>query len=283
MQTPSCFIGVVSYERSRFAINQGDQGFAAQLRDALTQRGVTASIAINTANLHDPDALPVDEALLQASLTAEIDSAVAWDDYLGRTGTRVRAGHALRRARRAWRRLSPPSPALVTRLLNIELSHIDLMRRGLTEKADWLLIIEDDASTSDLDDCADGLLGLMRTAPAALQFANVSESFPLPALGIEHLLTHVEMPWRGTRNRDILGADRPVTNTVCAILYRADFVRRLLAQFEQLPMTPVLPIDWKLNEALMAMHRRGELGAGSCWLVSPAPIDQLSMRDGAEP
>ena len=118
----------------------------------------------------------------------------------------------------------------------------------------------------------------MDAAPESVAYVNVSESFPLDALGIEHLLTPTDVPWAGTANRGVLSASRPVTNTVCAILYRAQFARDLLAEFAQMPMTPVLPIDWKLNDALMRMNADGRLGPGSCWLVSPAPIDQLSMR-----
>ena len=72
-----------------------------------------------------------------------------------------------------------------------------------------------------------------------------------------------------------------MTNTVCAILYRAAFVRDLLAAMDALPMEPVVPIDWKLNLALMRMFDDGRLVAGDCWQVEPGPIDQLSMRTEA--
>jgi hypothetical protein len=75
-----------------------------------------------------------------------------------------------------------------------------------------------------------------------------------------------------------LAASRPVTNTVCAILYRATFLRDLVAEMESLPMTPVVPIDWKLNIALMNMFESGSLLNGDCWNVTPGPMDQLSMR-----
>ncbi len=167
---------------------------------------------------------------------------------------------------------------MIRRLINIELSHVDLMRTGLASGAGWILILEDDAASLDASDCAAGLCGLMASAPSSVAFINVSESFSHEELGIDGLLQPAPAQWAGPRSREVLTAARPVTNTVCAILYRADFVGALLDAFDRMPMTPVVPIDWKLNEAIMQLHAAGDLGSGSCWLVSPAPIDQLSMR-----
>ena len=43
-------------------------------------------------------------------------------------------------------------------------------------------------------------------------------------------------------------------------------------------MTPVAPIDWKLNRALMELWRDGALGPSDCWWVEPGPIVQRSMH-----
>jgi len=53
-------------------------------------------------------------------------------------------------------------------------------------------------------------------------------------------------------------AQRPVTNTVCAVLYRRSFLAHILAKLEDIPTYPVVPIDWKLNRALMNMNKFGE-------------------------
>ena len=280
MSQPALFIGVVSHEGSRFAISQGPDGLAARLRDHWDGE-LTAEVRVNTENVHDPDALPVDAVLIQKSLSAQESIENAWMSYVraGRPrGLRDGAKSLLRWGLRQWRRVRRPGPGGVTRLINIELSHVDLLRRGLASGAPWILIVEDDAYAADIADCGAGLQRLMQEAPSHVAYINVSESFPLSELGIEHLLTPAGATWAGTVNRDVLASSRPVTNTVCAILYRADFVDALLDEFDRMPMTPVIPIDWKLNDALMRMHADGRLGPGSCWLVSPAPIDQLSMR-----
>lgn len=282
MSEVDCFIGVVSHEGSRFAVSQGPDGLAALLKDRFVESGVTTGVQVNTANLHDHAALPIDAGTVQQTLSAELRLQGEWAAYLraGESGSVSDAARSVvRSARRAVRRFRAPSPKSVTRLVNIELSHLDLLRAGLASGAPWILILEDDAFAPDLSDCSEGLLGLMRDCPASVDFINVSQSFSNAELGISHLLTSLTQPvWAGSIDRAIFAASRPVTNTVCAILYRRDFVREVVTVMDALPMTPVVPIDWKLNIALMQLFELGHLRDGSCLLVDPAPIDQMSMR-----
>ena len=127
-------------------------------------------------------------------------------------------------------------------------------------------------------DLTNGLVDLLQGAPNNVQFINVSESFDVSELGIDHLLSATDIDWAGSATRRVVSASRPVTNTVCAIAYRASFAADLLREFSSMPMRPVVPIDWKLNKALMSMNASGALGPESCWWVIPGPIDQLSMR-----
>ncbi len=269
---------MVSHARSRFAVSQGPNGLAAGLADPL---GTAVTVHVNDADLPDPALLPVDGPLIQQSLTAQMRLEDEWVAYLraGRPiSTRALGASSLRHGLRWWRRLRPPGPGPITRLINIELSHIDLMRAGLASGAEWILILEDDAFAADLDDCAAGLASLLHQAPGSVAYVSVSQSFSNDRLGIGHLLTGAPLEWGGSVPRAVLSASRPVTNTVCAMLYRRWFLVDLLAEFASMPMTPVVPIDFKLNAALMRMHAGGRLGAGACWLVSPAPIDQMSMQ-----
>jgi hypothetical protein len=277
-ESPELFIGVVSHARSRFAVSQGPRGLAAGLADRL---GPTVTVQVNDADLHDPAVLPVDSRLIQQSLTAQLHLEDAWVAYLraGRPASaRTLAASTLRHGLRWWRRLRSPGPGPVTRLINIELSHLDLMRAGLASGAEWILILEDDAFAADLGDCAAGLEALLVDAPQSVAYVSISESFSNARLGIEHLLTPASADWGGSVHRSVLSASRPVTNTVCAVLYRRWFLVDLVPEFAAMPMTPVVPIDFRLNAALMRMHGRGRLGPGACWLVSPAPIDQMSMQ-----
>ena len=276
------FIGVVSHEGSRFAVSQGPGGLAAVLAARLCSLGQSVQVEVSTVDAYDPERLPITPAMVSACLTAQVHLDRRWARYLGRArGPRWWATHGLRWVRRAEQLVRPPGPKLVERLLNIEMAHFALLRSGLATGADWVLILEDDASSVEVVDCAAGLAWLMSSRADERQpaYVNISQSFALDELGISDLLTVApDASWAGDAPRHILSSARPATNTVCAILYRVSFVRELLAVTDALPMEPVVPIDWKLNLALMQMFSSGALGAGDCWFVDPAPIDQLSMR-----
>ena len=281
MTVPSLFIGVVSYEGSKYLQAQGPEGLAAQLATALRERGRECLVKIDTSNRLDTTQTPVSDADVQAALSAQVQLEGEWDRYIRashRSIVRGRAHTALRWLRRGWQRFAPPGKSMIERLLNIELAHQELLRQGITSYAPWIVILEDDASSTDIDDLADGLTDLLERAGTSVQFINLSESFDLSELGINHLLGNSDYSWHGSVARSVLSAHRPVTNTVCAIAYRSSFAEQLLAAYASMPIRPVVPIDWKLNQALMDMHATGSLGAGSCWWVVPGPIDQLSMR-----
>ena len=171
-----------------------------------------------------------------------------------------------------------PRPQLVSRLLNIEASHHDLMKRGLESGSDYVLILEDDAFSDQLADLANGISGLMK-ASSTPAFVNLSESFSVSELGVGHLLTvKADTLWKGDDSRVVYLANRPITNTVCAILYSREFLANVVQEMEALPMEPVLSIDWKLNVALMNLYEADGLGDLECWWVEPAPIKQMSMH-----
>ena len=282
MSAASLFIGVVSHEGTRFPAAQGPEGLAALLSAQLTDRGVPHSVVVDVTNRWDTAADPIKAEDVQGALSAQVNLGDEWSRYL--RGHRPRSVKSaalsiLRRGKRRWRRFAPPPTVMVERLLNIELAHTALLDAGVASGAQWMLILEDDAFSDDVCDLADGLVDLIKTASKDVQFVNLSESFDVAELGIARLLVRAPVAWKGTSARTVLSASRPVTNTVCAIAYRSDFAQRLLDVYAQMPIRPVVPIDWKLNAALMQMFGSGELGEGSCWWVVPGPIDQLSMRD----
>ncbi len=291
------FIGVVSHVGSRFAANGGPDGLAQRLSNELTDLGISCALQINLDDDYDPATLPIDAELVATSLDAQLEIERDWAAYLAEGGgpaPRPWAGvvTALRRlrARRRYERstgnvASDTGARMIRRLLNIELSHRRLLRAGIDAGPPWILILEDDADCTTVNDCARGVAGIVsladerdsgRTHPACL---NLSQSFSTTRLGINGLLRPApDVMWQGSEPRHVLAAMRPVTNTVCAIMYSRDFTRGLLDALDRMPLVPVIPIDWKLNAVLMSMYRAGDLGSGDCWLVEPAPIVQMSMH-----
>jgi len=272
-------IGVVSYLGSHFSESQGDSGLGRTLERALAARGIEVEARISTQDVGHRYGVQVTPQAVQASLTEQLSMQRRWSKFLRqRRDLHWWGSYGLRLARRAIQRVDPPPVSMVTRLVNIEAAHRDLLTWGAESGSDWVLILEDDAMSDDVRDLAEGLCGIVRSGQSPC-YVNLSESFSSAALGVEHLLSVTDdTRWEGSRARAILQSELPISNTVCAILYRGDFAQRLVVAHEELPLEPVLPIDWKLNAALMLMHSRGQISTGDCWLVEPAPILQMSMR-----
>jgi len=274
MTAPEVFIGLVSHTKSRFAFNQGERGPAKALGQELHNRGVTVEVRINTHNRLDTATFPLTPRMSVDSVAGELTLERRWHAFLGgKKSARFTARMAVRRAKLALDRLQGGNTAVVERLLNIEYSHVDLMKAGVESGAAWILILEDDAGARDMAALAELIEYLVRT-DVPPQLVSLSESFTLDELGIAHLLHP-----HGPQDMHLFRCDRPVTNTVCAIAYRRDFLEKLVAELQALPVEPIVPIDWRVNEALMSLWDRGVIGAGDCWLTDPAPIVQLSMHD----
>lgn len=298
MDAITCFIGVVSHASSGFGVNQGPEGLGSRLAQALSDLGCRSEVVVNTGNLWDerldPGALDsqwavnLDRSAVQRSLTEQLALERRWSGYLGHPPSlRDRFRNTALRLGRLRRLIQSPAPSTLRRLLNIELSHLDLWQRGVKSGASWILVFEDDAFSADIHDLAAGIVGLTSES-CRLAYVNMSRSFDASELRIENLLRHEQhMQWHGSQHRELLIAARPITNTVCAIAYHRDFLIKLLETWRELPVDPVVPIDWKLNEALMQMHRKGDFALsdsefGACLIVMPEPIVQGSMSSGIE-
>jgi len=275
----SLAIGVVSHVGSRYSDNQGAGGLGQQLAKALTDLGTQVEVRINTEDAGHRYRVEATPEAVQASLTEQIRIHEAWSGFLRQQkGLGWWLNYGLRHGRRGLQKVFPPPVSMISRLLNIEASHRDLLEWGDACGSDWTLILEDDAKAENLSDTVRGVNGIIRsTQPPS--YVNLSASFSVAELGVEHLLTPIQHEeWQGSIQRAVLRAEVPITNTVCAILYRSDFARTISRLLDELPMEPVLPIDWKLNAALMLASERGDIEPGACWQVEPAPILQMSMR-----
>ena len=169
---------------------------------------------------------------------------------------------------------------MIRRLANIETSHLALMELAMASGAQWALILEDDAQVADPATFAGELVSFAERYGEESQplYVNLSRSFELHALRIEHLMRHVGT-WSDDGTVELLASSRPVTNTVCAVLYRGMFLGDLAGVMRSIPLHPVVPIDWKLNHALMELTARTRIRDADCWTASPAPVIQGSMAE----
>jgi hypothetical protein len=284
----SVFLGLVTYEGSRFADSSGPDGLVPTVARCLDEHGLRTTVRVNARDAYSPSLLQLTRAEVVHSIDAELDVEGRWRAYVSppRSPLAMRAFMAARRARRRiayappWRGdlgVDDPGPRMLRRLVNIELSHIDLMQAAVESGSEWALIVEDDAYAADASAFARALAEFVQAREGEHQprYMNVSRSFAEDRLGIAQHLTEIGV-W-GSGPVKTMSSSRPVTNTVCAILYRTGFLNDLLDMFDSIPLSPVLPIDWKLNAAILAMVGQSRLGSGDCWFLSPAPVEQRSM------
>ena len=243
---------------------------------------------ISSADYFDEAGISLTQRQVADSIRSELQLERRWREYLnpGESGWLRSVEFA---ARYVYRRIrlapfgSGGSAAthrggrMLRRLINIELSHLKLLNNASQNGSSWALILEDDALAVDVPAFAADLHHFLQSQSSTKNpaFLNLSESFDFATLGLSsHLNPH------GTwgSHAEILSADRPMTNTVCAILYRDDFLKKLVSALSRIPITPVLPIDWKINAALLDLYSCGEIGPDECWFITPGPILQGSMH-----
>jgi len=286
--SPSIFLGLITYPGTRYPEASGSRGLVSELAQAMEHRGWSVRTHIIDENLVDPATIDLSTRALRASIRTEFSVEATWRSYLRSErheaqlpiDLRLRQSIAILRMR-AWGKpgaaASKRGQQRLVRLANIEAAHLAILTSALNSQCHWALVLEDDAAAADVPALADALVSHLTAWDGAdrPEYVNMSESFSLSKLGIRHLMKH-HGAWDGAS--EVLSAERPVTNTVCAILYRSTFVSDLHRTLQDIPMEPIVPIDWKLNAALMRLVREGRIGAGDCFTLEPAPIRQSSMH-----
>jgi hypothetical protein len=253
----------------------------SQAAHGASEAGLEVLTGVSDENALDPSMLKIDSAAVRRSIRAELDTERRWRRLLaGGTEPWWQAGaFCLRRLVRTSR-LAPPwggtpedGARMVRRLANIELSHLRLIDDAVASGARWALLLEDDAGSPDGVAFGGELAAFIAAVDSHEQprMVSQSDSFTAEDLGIAALLLPVS-PARGPW--PMHSATRAVTNTVCATLYRHDFLEQLQRTLAAIPLDPVIPIDFKLNEALMRLAAGYQ--PGDAWLASPAPLAQRS-------
>jgi len=284
------FLGLVTHPATRFTLASSSDGLLPSLQNLLTTQGTQARLSIHDTDEWTENVLRIDRAVVEASINAELDIEKRWRRYIDpsvpkffldafMSGRRIyRRGQFLPRGRRELRS-DDPGFRMVRRLVNIEIAHMSLLRQAASSDSEWALIAEDDATSDDPAGLASDLAAFIHEQTPSIQpkFVNISRSFNHRRLRVRDLLEPIEMWGAPTPDIEALQASRPITNTVCAILYRTNFLATLVQTMEAIPLEPVVPIDWKLNKAIMQLHDSGKLTSGDCWTLDPAPIVQSSM------
>lgn len=283
---PDLFVGLITHPGSRFADARAPDGLAAQIVFLAQQAGWTVASSTIDEDLFDSASRTIRWRDVRASIDAELATERAWREYVKGMPASL-MDRFLFAIRKGWRtfKLAPrfgsttqhdyAGPRMIRRLLNIELAHMTVMQAALHANARWSLILEDDARSENVEQFTRELMEFINARENAghVAVANLSESFSIDQLAITHLLRDHPLPSQPESWR-IFEAERIVTNTVCAVLYRRDFLQAMYAAVEAIPTFPVMPIDFKINKAVMDIN--AQWPHGSCLVVSPAPLTQAS-------
>lgn len=281
------FIGLVTHNSTTFPESASPEGLASKLCGVLRTHGRSCRVEVFDEDRWAPEVLSLGSDEIRNSMRAELAVEREWRDFHG--GGSFVSGHGLtfklrqlsRWSRfhglRSGSRAREQGRAMLRRLVNIEIAHLTLMNRGLESQADWVLILEDDAS-ADVGAAARMLEGLIAERGSERQplFVNMSRSFNERELGVQSSLLPPIALTGGEFT--FVPSVKPMTNTVCAVLYRRSFLVELCGELDRISVDPVLPIDWKLNAALMAMHSRNFFQPGDTWTCVDSPIVQGSMH-----
>ena len=279
------FVGLITHPRSRFPQAQGPAGLLATIAEKLPNEGLSVATDVCSEDLVTPGQLSITPKSVRASIAREMEIENQWREYLNeapahvttRTFLAARKVSRLLKTAPPWRRSfqdSDKAAKALTRLANIELAHLTVMHHAAESGAPWALLLEDDAVAPDPDtfvaDLAEFLIKSQDSAHS-LSMMNLSESFSIEQLGIQRLLS--EQVQKSPRSWPSRVSAKHVTNTVCAVLYQRNFLEDLLSIIDRIPLEPVVPIDFKINDALM--RGEGQL-PGTTWVCSPAPLIQDS-------
>lgn len=280
-------IGLVTHMGTRYPESRGKSGLAHQVHEALKSVGISSHVRIFDEDLWSDSVLQIDRSVVRRSIRAELATEKSWRIYHGNRWPRplLDMAFGIRSLRRrttfdSWtHRSRTRGQAMVRRLVNIELAHVHLMRQAVVDGSPWALIMEDDAHGDALTTASviERIVSA-KTRDEEPAYVNLSRSFTHERLGVTEGLTVVDDQARAAGGTAFLSSDKPVTNTVCAILYRTAFVESLLKHLDSKPLDPVIPIDWKINAALMEMAEKGAIKPGDAWLCVAPPVIQGSMH-----
>jgi len=282
---PSLFIGLVTHPKSRYPSAAGPTGLMAALAEEMRSTGWQVTCSIASDDRVQETQVDLSREAVRSSIHAELEAERRWMQFqnLAPLGTKDSVVLSLRELVRRWKyvrgsaKSTRAGRAMLMRLANIEASHLRLLHEAVESRAQWALILEDDAFAPNVAELAHALDQHLTTwaKEAQPKFVNISRSFPLAELRLRSPLSN-QGPWDSSAR--ILSAEVPFTNTVCAIVYRRDFLIDLNREMTRIPMEPIVPIDWKLNLAIMHLAEAGLFEPADCYAIDPAPILQGSMH-----
>lgn len=258
-------VGLVTHERSRFR-SQGLETLHSVTTSA-EAAGVDLRVIVSDRNDADAQQHLLSRGVVAASARHQARLEARWRAHVaGRRTSHLPSPLTLgMRVRRSF-----DSIETVFRLLNIDYSHLRIWRHALATGASAALILEDDARLAD-DHLGEFLAVLLPTIHGGPVLVNCSQSISVDDLGVAAAMRNASMKLQ-FHDTHVLETDRALTNTVCANVYSRELIAQLVSFIDTRGLIPVAPIDWRVNEYLLANP------GVKTWWVDPAPFVQGSMH-----
>jgi hypothetical protein len=275
----SVLIGLVTHPTSKYNQHGEALRILEVTADMVRAAGWQVVTYVSDKNQFAPEELRLTRTEIAESAWAQAHLERRWNSYV-RQGSHSRkftsmVSMMVMAAKRSVGALSP-RPAVsrdaksLVRLKNIDAAHESILSAAVNKNVDLVLVLEDDAlprMESALEDLP-GILSLAKARSVAL--FQISESISGEVLGVEQdLLNPVSVASVG--ETQCMELSRPITNTVCANIYSAEFAARFASRIRESVMAPIVPIDWRLNEVLL------DHPSVSCWWAVPGVFQQGSM------
>ena len=266
---PDLVLGLVTHPNSHFRLS--GQAVCEQVHEDLLSSGIRSDRLVSDRNDAHDDRYTITRSLVKRSARAQAELETRWRSRISKSSL-TPFHFVVKQAIGVKRGVAPP--AVLTRLLNIDYSHLRIWRHALAVGAKAALVIEDDAQL--VNDEIGHLIGsVMDRFEDQRVLVNCSESLDHRSLGVEDILE--QAPVTGRIGDVVVRDPRPtITNTVCANLYSPALLEKLLWHVDHRGLVPVVPIDWRVNEFLI------DNPDVSTWWLHPAPFIQGSMHPGAD-
>jgi hypothetical protein len=285
LTTPDLFLGLVTHRNSAFNSSGEATRALENLSLKLEGLGLQVETLVSDRDDYTSENFPIstDSLILAAKAQSQLERD--WRLFLSsRAGFAVpirfakqAATHVLyqvmltKRLRGAKGASASQAAKAYQRLINIDLSHRRILDEGLKSGASVIVILEDDASELNVQQVQVFADVIRLASDQGVDFINLSESISLQDLGVTRILSRgTVIP--GMHENQVIAMDTPVTNTVCANIYGSNFATLFASYLIEDRLTPVIPIDWRLNQVLM------EHPDTRCWWVRPGLFLQRSMH-----
>ena len=165
------------------------------------------------------------------------------------------------------------------RQANISNNHISILSDFIKQNIEWIIVLEDDIMISNNIEIKESVREIIKSVQEIIdtKIVNLSKSFSDYDLGIENIkIKKIDINEERTRSINLY--THPICNTVCATLYKADILTKIVQELKSMDKYLFIPIDHKLNIAMYMMLKNKEIEKTLYASIEPGVFIQGSLH-----